>query len=108
MANVQLSKRILRKDQFDWVNPTNQTVTASAILPSVDEFFNYYNQIFYEIPKTGDVNSHEYLISVSQEYVGSDQSQPEIDALIQEVNGLRQVISEQQELILNLTVSGSK
>ena len=49
-----------------------------------------YNQLFFDIPKLGDTNSHEYLIKTSQEYVGSSFQSDNIQALIDEVTFLRQ------------------
>lgn len=40
---------------------------------TVEQFFNYYNQLFFDIPKTG-VNSHNTLIQESTEYVGDEQT----------------------------------
>lgn len=109
MANVKLYKNVYNKDQFkstvDSTLPTDPTPTQS--IPSVDEFFNNYSQLFFDIPKTGETNSHEYLIKTSQAYVGDQQSNEEIDALIQEINGLRETVLQQQETIFNLTITGS-
>ena len=37
--------------------------------PTVNEFFNLYNELFYEIPSFGDINSHQYLIQTSADYI---------------------------------------
>jgi len=109
MANVKLYKNVYNKDQFkstvDSALPTDPIPTQS--IPSVDEFFNNYNQLFFDIPKTGETNSHEYLIKTSQAYIGDQQTNEEIDALIQEINGLRETVLQQQETIFNLTTTGS-
>lgn len=109
MAKVTLYKNVYSKEQFkntvDSSLPVNTTPTET--LPSVEEFFNYYSLLFYSIPKLGDINSHEYLIKTSQDYIGNQQSNEEIDALIQEINGLRETVLEQQQLIFDLTISGS-
>ena len=34
---------------------------------TVEAFFDLYNQLFFEIPATGEVNSHEYLVARSTE-----------------------------------------
>ena len=109
MANVKLYKNVYNKDQFkstvDSTLPTDPIPTQS--IPSVDEFFNNYSELFFDIPKTGETNSHEYLIKTSQAYVGDQQTNEEIDALIQEINGLRETVLQQQETIFNLTITGS-
>ena len=109
---VTLTKQVYERQAFSntvnstFENQSGEEVTAALQTLSVEEFFNQYNQIFYNIPKEG-LSSHTTLIQQSQEYVGNQQTNEEIDALIQEVNGLRETVLEQQELIFNLTVSGS-
>jgi len=56
---------------------------------SVDTFFENYNQIFYQISKNGETNSHEYLIKTSGEYVNFEQINEQILALQQEISNLR-------------------
>lgn len=68
---------------------------------TVEQFFVYYNQLFFDIPKTG-VDSHSTLIEQSSEYVGDEQVNPEIEALIQEVNTLRTQLLESQTELVNL------
>ena len=65
---------------------------------SIEQFFEYYDELFFDIPKTG-VNSHNTLIRQSTEYVGDEAQNEELEALIQEVNNLRsQLIDAQTEL----------
>ena len=69
-------------------------VTASAAPTetgiTVAQFFDYYNQLFYDIPVEGDVNSHTYLVQQSQQYIGASVVDIEKQALIEEINALRQ------------------
>lgn len=98
---VRLIKRVYDKNQYRKVIDTSFTQLVSITpltgsiseiaLPSVTEFFEYYNQLFFDIPKLGEVNSHEYLIKSSQEYIGTSTAvNDEIQALIDEVTELRQ------------------
>ena len=41
--------------------------------PSVQEFFDLYNTLFYNINEFGPTNSHEFLIKTSQEYIGFEE-----------------------------------
>jgi len=66
-------------------------VTADANLPTVSEFFDDYNSLFFTIPKTGD-NSHTSLIESSAEYIGYVPQSLEIEALQQEITFLREQI----------------
>jgi hypothetical protein len=107
MANFPLTKQVFNKTAFDnTVNTTFTELTSSVVvptgstLPSITEFFDYYQTLFYQIPKFGDTNSHQYLIITSQDYLGSEAGGNEvIDALIAEVTALREEnLSLQQEL----------
>ncbi len=111
MANFPLTKQVFNKTAFDnTVNTTFTELTSSVVvqtgstLPTVTEFFTYYQSLFYQIPKFGDTNSHQYLIITSQEYLGSEIGGNEvIDALIAEVTALRaENLSLQQELAQNI------
>ena len=108
MAEISLSKKVYAKNQYEKVINTQfsqlatPVVTSSITTVSVDEFFQNYNQIFFEIPKFGLTNSHEYLIKTSQEYVGSDQINSDIQALIDEINQLQQENLELNQQIVDL------
>jgi len=65
-------------------------------VPTVDEFFQNYEQLFFEIPKFGETNSHEYLIKTSQAYIGSTVINDEIVLLQQEITQLRRQLIEIQ------------
>ena len=111
--SINIVKEVYNKGEFiKTVNtafdtPTTEENSQNVNIPTVAEFFEQYNQLFYQIPKEGP-SSHTTLIQQSQEYVGDQQTNDEIDALIQEINGLRETVLEQQETIFNLTISGSR
>ena len=64
--------------------------------PTTNEFFDLYNSLFYEIPSYGDINSHQYLIETSAEYIDFDANQDEITALRAEITDLRRQLLEAQ------------
>jgi len=68
---------------------------------TVGEFFDVYSNLFYDIPKTGEINSHEYLIKQSGEYVGGESTDSEIEALLNEINNLRTELLETQQALVN-------
>ena len=70
----------------------------------MDEFFVLYNDLFYEIPKEGEVNSHQYLIKTSVEYVGSQSTSNDIQALLNEITNLREENLALQQNIAELTI----
>jgi hypothetical protein len=76
------------------------TVTQQV---TVEEFFDLYNQLFFEIPATGEVNSHEYLVGRSTEYLGGVVLTDTEKAYIEEINSLRQQLLEANANYANLT-----
>jgi len=68
---------------------------------TVEEFFELYNTLFYEIPATGEVNSHQFLINRSTEYIGfTEEKEEDIQILLDEITQLREeLLATQQELI---------
>jgi hypothetical protein len=67
---------------------------------TVDQFFEFYNELFYDIPETGNINSHEFLITQSSNYINFEGNTEEIEALQNEISQLRQeLLSTQQQLI---------
>jgi hypothetical protein len=96
MANVELVKEIYGVNTYtkavdtsftELVVPTTE-VTASVI--TVDQFFQYYDDLFFDIPVSGSINSHVYLVERSQQYIGGSVIDNEKQALIEEINSLRQ------------------
>lgn len=115
MANISLNKQVFNKTQFENTvdtsfNQLNIPVTSSAIIqtPTVEQFFEYYNQLFYQIPKLGDTNSHAYLVKTSGEYIGSTQNDDVIQALIDEINALRQQVLDLQTSTSSQTLTSLK
>jgi len=95
---IDLNKQVFEKRQYNKTINTSFTqlvqptiVFTGSTLPTVNEFFSDYNQLFFDIPKFGEADSHEYLIKTSEDYIGtSNIINDEIQALIDEVTELRQ------------------
>ena len=114
MSDININRQVFYKCAFDnTINTTftelssTTTLSPEPVLPTIGEFFGYYNDLFYQIPKFGEAESHEYLILTSQQYVGPTSADTElIDALIAEVTELRQEnLNLQQELTNNVVSS---
>ena len=110
MEQVNLNKNVFLKDQYEKVIDTSFTqlvqpaATSSVVPPSISiaEFFTNYQTLFFEIPKYGNTNSHEYLIKTSQAYAGDFSNNDDtIQALTEEVTSLRQENLDLQQQILN-------
>lgn len=105
MANeIQIKKTVYRKNQFDKVIDRSFTTFSQPVEQvqevTVDEFFDLYNKLYYEIPIEGDVNSHRYLIQRSSELVNFENDTLDIQPLLDEIATLRvQLLEYQQQLI---------
>ena len=110
MAKVKLNKTVFDKGKFEQTVDTtfSQLVTKpeqkffDISLASVDDFFAIYTNLFYDIPKEGKVNSHTYLIKESTEYVGFDEINEDIQALLDEITKLREELLTKDTNILEL------
>lgn len=111
MANYSLNKTVYNSTQYKKVIDTSLTqyVTPPPVEDTitVEEFFNYYNKIFYDIPAEGNINSHSYLVKTSGEYIQSSTSNEEVQLLLDEITSLRQQLLTSQQQIINLQVSSS-
>ena len=99
METVNLNRQVFNKQKFnDTVDTTFSELGVQQQDPSffdlnlatVDDFFTLYNRLFFEIPKEGNINSHTFLIKESGDYVGAQQVNEEIQALLQEIADLRE------------------
>jgi hypothetical protein len=78
-------------------------VTASqAPQITVEQFFSFYNELFFQIPATGEVNSHQYIVARSTEYLGGGVLSDTERAYIEEINALRQQLLDQAGDLLDL------
>tara|TARA_R110000803_G_scaffold65984_5_gene127268 strand:+ start:397 stop:750 length:354 start_codon:yes stop_codon:yes gene_type:complete len=67
---------------------------------TVEDFFNLYNDLFYDIPAEGESNSHAYLVRTSGEYIAFDETDAEIEALRDEITTLREDnLALEQEIV---------
>jgi len=108
MANIELSKKIYGLATYTKAINTNfeefiteETIVTSSLI-TVDEFFEYYDLLFFEIPVSGSINSHSYLVERSQEYLGGSVLDAEKQALIEEINSLRQQILDINQSMNNI------
>lgn len=100
--NVQLVREAFDRKEFNDTINTNFTQLGltqqsdrdlsffDPNLASVEDFFNIYNNLFFIIPKYGEINSHEYLIKESSDYIDYKANQEEIQALLDEIAELRE------------------
>lgn len=110
MEEIVLTKTVYSKVDYPRIIDTNftqlinqQEETQSPPEVSIEEFFTNYREIFFNIPKLGESNSHEYLVKTSGDYISDELVDPTIQALLEEINNLRQENLELNQTIVDLT-----
>jgi len=110
---INLNKNVFKKEDFlktvdtsfkQLVPPPTDVVPAFT----VEDFFIQYENLFYEIPKEGETNSHQYLVQRSGEYIAFDQTNEEIQALLEEIASLRQENLDFQQQIFDLQLEAAQ
>ncbi len=112
--NILFNKTLYNKNQYEKVINTSFTQLGIPPIseqlqnqPTVVDFFEMYNDLFYNIPEKGSFNSHEYLIKKSSEYIGFEANQEEIEALQNEIAQLRIELLNIQKQNIDLQISSS-
>jgi hypothetical protein len=107
--NVNFNKQVYNKSQYSKVIDTSfkelgvvSIQDQIAAQPTVNDFFVMYNDLFYDIPELGTINSHEYLIKKSSEYIDFQANQEEILALQNEIAQLRTELLASQKQVIEL------
>ena len=105
MSQIPIEKQVFDKNTFGKVVDTqfnqllNQQGTEVVQATTVDEFFVLYDELFYEIPKEGETNSHRFILQREAEYLGVIIDQTDIQALLDEITSLRQQVLDSQTLL---------
>jgi hypothetical protein len=105
--NITFNKQVYNKNDYQKIIDTSFTQLGVQTIqqqlntqPNVEEFFNLYNELFYNIPELGSTNSHEYLIKTSSEYIGFEANNEEIAALQAEIAQLRIELLDSQKQVI--------
>ena len=108
--NINLNKEVFNKRAYLKTIDTSfkelgvQTIQEQIdAQPTVQEFFDMYNNLFYNINQLGPINSHEYLVKTSQEYIGAQENNELIELLQAEIASLREQLLESQKQMGKLT-----
>ena len=109
MSQISVQKTVFNKDTYGRVIDTqfrqliNQDVVDETPSFTIDDFFQLYEDLFYQIPKEGDSNSHQYILQKEADYLGISISQDDVQALLDEITLLRQQVFETQQTVNDLT-----
>jgi hypothetical protein len=112
-----LNRTVFDKDKFNSTVDKNFKELSSTLDPrffdinlaTEEDFFELYRKLFYEIPKLGIVDSHEFLVKESGEYLGDLLTNDTIQALLEEITELRQENLDLRQGILDSAgIEGAK
>jgi hypothetical protein len=108
MSDIIIRKTVFDKATFSKVVNTqfNQLLNNQAEETptfTIDDFFELYDQLFYQIPKEGDINSHNYIIQKEAEYLGIDINKDNVQALLEEITTLRQQVLDTQTALAEIS-----
>jgi hypothetical protein len=106
---INLNKNVFNKQDFlNTVNTSFTQLVLPITLPTpvftVDDFFVQYENLFFQIPKEGDINSHQYLVERSGAYIEFNRVNEEIQALLEEITQLRQENLELNQAIADISL----
>lgn len=111
---IEFNKNVFDKDAYSKVINTSFSQLGVTPIsdqinnqPTIDDFFEMYNDLFYSIPEKGEIDSHEFLIKKSSEYIGFEANQEEIEALQNEIAQLRIELLDVQKQNIDLQLSSS-
>jgi len=104
--NLNLNKEVFNKRVYQRVIDTSFKELGVKVIqeelddePTIQELFNLYNELFYEIKKRGSTNSHEYIVRTSGEYISFEEKDILVQALEREIAELRkEILQAQQDL----------
>jgi hypothetical protein len=108
MSQIPVQKTVFNKEKYSRVIDTQfkQLINQQPVeeIPSftIDDFFELYEQLFYQIPKEGETNSHQYILEKEAEYLGVNLNQDDVQALLDEITNLRQQILDSQSTITEI------
>lgn len=113
---INFNRQVFSKEQFKNTVDTEFTQLVQTPdetffdpnLAEVEDFFTVYENLFFNIPQTGETNSHEYLVKQSSEYIGFQQQNETIKELLDEITELRQENLEIRQQNLELVEQFSK
>ena len=111
--NIKLNKEVFNKLPYEKTVDTSFNELGVKTIqeqlneqPTVQEFFDMYNTLFYQINELGETNSHEFLIKTSSEYIGFEENNELIEALQNEIAQLREdLLNTQQQLVETVEIT---
>lgn len=109
MSQIPVQKTVFNKNNYEQVidinfsQLLNNQVTEDTPSFTVDDFFQLYESLFFQIPKEGDINSHRYIIQKEADLLDINIDNTNVQALLDEITTLRQELLDTQQLITSIT-----
>jgi len=106
---IPIEKQVLDKDNYGRVINTqfsqliNQQQEEETPEFTLEDFFELYENLFFQIPREGDNESHRYILEKEAEYLGVIVSQDDIQALLDEITNLRQQVLDLQTALSDIS-----
>lgn len=96
--SANLERQVFNKNKF---KETVDTEFSQLVQPKDPSFFDLnlatlkdfwllYDKFFYDIPKEGEIESHEFISITSGEYANISQTTEEVQVLLDEIATLRE------------------
>ena len=113
MTRVTLQNTVIGKEYNKVIDTEFKTFGANININltqlTLEQFFQHYSDLFYQIPKEGDNESHRFILDKTVAYLGvklvDDES---IQALLDEIDGLKRQILETDKTVADLVSSIKK
>jgi len=109
MSQIPVQKTVFNKSTYTRVIDTQfsqlllQGEEEETPSFTIDDFFELYDQLFYQIPREGETNSHQYILQREADYLGVNINQDDVQALLDEITALRQQVLDSQTIINDLS-----
>jgi hypothetical protein len=111
MSQIPIQRTVFNKNKFTKVVDTqfsqlinNQSVEETPSF-TLNDFFQLYEDLFDQIPKEGDINSHQYILQKEADYLGVQIDKDDVQSLLDEITLLRQEVLDSQTIINELTTT---
>ena len=112
MAEYTLNRTVFKKEDYENAIDISLSQVSTPSPPledtiSVAEFFDLYEAIFYDIPSNGSTNSHEYIVKTSGDYINFEQTNEDVQALLDEITILRQDLLAANQQVADLQLAAA-
>lgn len=106
-SKITFEKRVYEKDTFNDVVDRSFREFAqepSESIKTVEQFFRDYEELYFQIPATGSVDSHQYLVEKSSLIYKVDEALVDVQPLLDEITNLKNQVIQDQQTIAELRV----